>query len=379
MNTETKSTSPTHIYYDLQINNFQSTTTESPRLVFNETRNNSFVPKADDYYLSIVRFQLDTYSLPTFIADIQPNQADRNLMIYSVTLEADIGGIITSTNAFFLTWQPSNVYERLPNPPSATSNGFQDNSTEYYYGNSFQYFCDLVNTQLSLSLTNLITLTGGGLSPFATANAPYLKWNNATECAELFTEDTFYNPSNVNKINIYFNRPLFALMTSFKAIRYGTQATLGRFYKIITTNYGSNIQTIGGLDYIVTSQEYSTTSNWSPVASIVFTTGTLPIVPNQLSAPLIFFENQLVQTANNPNFSNVLTDLATNDMVYKPNLLYVPSAQYRMVDLTTSQPITNIDLQCYWKDKQGILRPFILLSGASASVKILFQKKFSGL
>lgn len=102
MNTETKSTSPTHIYYDLQINNFQSTTTESPRLVFNETRNNSFVPKADDYYLSIVRFQLDTYSLPTFIADIQPNQSDRNLMIYSVTLEADIGGIITSTNDFFI-------------------------------------------------------------------------------------------------------------------------------------------------------------------------------------------------------------------------------------------------------------------------------------
>lgn len=379
MNPESRLTSPSHIYYDLQINNFQSTTTESPRLIFNETRNNSFVPKADDYYLSIVRFQLDTYSLPTFIADIQPNQANRDLMIHSVTLEADVGGVITSTNAFFLVWQPSNVNAPLPNPPSLTSNGFQDNSTDYYFGNSFQYFCDLVNTQLSLALTNLIALTGGGASPFTTATAPYLKWNVSTECAELYAENAFYNPSNVNKINIYFNRPLYALMTSFKALRYGTTATLGRFYRILTNNYGANVETIGGKQYIVTSQEYSTISNWTPVASIVFTTGTLPIVPNQLSAPLVFFENQLVQTANNPNFSNILTDMATNDMVYKPNLLYVPSAQYRMVDLTTSQPITNIDLQCYWKDKQGILRPFILLSGASASVKILFQKKYAGI
>lgn len=367
--------SPSHIYYDLQINNFQSTTTESPRLIFNETRNNSFVSKADDYYLSIVRFQLDTYSLPTFIADIQPNQEDRDLMIHSITLEADIGGTITSTNPFFLSWQPSNIAEKKPNPPSLTSDGFQDTSNEYYFGNSFQHFCDLVNTQLLLALSNLIILTGNSLSPFVNAKPPFLKWNSANECAELFTEDAYYNSTNVNKINIYFNRPLFALFTSFKAIRYGINSTLGRFYKIVTTNYGTNLTVINGRSYIVTSQEYSTISNWTPVSSIVFTTGTIPIVPNQLSAPLILFENKLVQTGNNPNFSNVLTDMSTNDLVYKPNLLYVPSAQYRLIDLTTSQPITNIDLQCFWKDKNGVLRPFILLSGASASVKILFQKK----
>ena len=62
-------------------------------------------------------------------------------------------------------------------------------------------------------------------------------------------------------------------------------------------------------------------------------------------------------------------------MVYKPNLIYVPSAQYRLIHLTTSQPINNIDIQCFWKDKKGVLRPFILLIGASASIKILFQKK----
>ena len=93
--------SPSHIYYDVQINNFQSTTTESPRLVFSETRNTSFVPKVDDYFLSVVRFQVDTYSLPSFIADIEPYQDDRDLMIHSITLEADVGGTITTTEPFF--------------------------------------------------------------------------------------------------------------------------------------------------------------------------------------------------------------------------------------------------------------------------------------
>jgi hypothetical protein len=363
---------PSHIYYDVQINNFQSTTTESPRLVFSETRTTSFVPKADDYYLSVVRFQVDTYSLPSFIADIQPNQDDKDLMIHSITLEADIGGVITTTEPFYLRWSPTNVFSRIPNPPSETADKLQDTSTEYYYGNSFQYFCDLINIQLKLAHADLLTKTG---SIFSTSKAPFIKWNDSTMCAEIYSEALVYDPANVNKINIYFNRPLLALFTSFKNVRYGTGATQGRFYKMVTTNYGKNVETIKGTEYIVTTQEYSTISNWSPVSSIVFTTGTLPIVPNQLSAPSVYFEGNLIQSSNNSNFGNILTDLATNEMVYKPNLIYVPSAQYRLIHLTTSQPINNIDIQCFWKDKKGVLRPFILLSGASASIKILFQKK----
>ena len=118
-------------------------------------------------------------------------------------------------------------------------------------------------------------------------------------CAEIYSEALVYDPENVNKINIYFNRPLLALFTSFKNIRYGTGATQGRFYKMVTTNYGKNVETIKGTEYIVTTQEYSTISNWSPVSSIVFTTGTIPIVPNQLSAPSVYFEGNLIQSSNN--------------------------------------------------------------------------------
>ena len=33
------------------------------------------------------------------------------------------------------------------------------------------------------------------------------------------------------------------------------------------------------------------------------------------------------------NFAPIISDMATNDMVYKPNLIYVPSAEYRFIDM----------------------------------------------
>ena len=79
------------VYYDIVASNFQSTTTEPPALRFSESRTNPIISNTGDYYMSIVRFSLDTYDLPNFICEIQPNQADPNLSIYSTTLEYDDG------------------------------------------------------------------------------------------------------------------------------------------------------------------------------------------------------------------------------------------------------------------------------------------------
>jgi hypothetical protein len=43
--------------------------------------------------------------------------------------------------------------------------------------------------------------------------------------------------------------------------------------------------------------------------------------------------------------------------------------------MTGNTPLTNIDLNVYWRDKLGQLIPFTLASGASASVKFLFERK----
>ena len=67
---------PDMVYYDIVSTNFQTTTTEEPFLRFNEMRTNPIINNTGEYYLSIVRFCLDTYNLPNIICEIQPNQPD---------------------------------------------------------------------------------------------------------------------------------------------------------------------------------------------------------------------------------------------------------------------------------------------------------------
>jgi hypothetical protein len=123
-------------------------------------------------------------------------------------------------------------------------------------------------------------------------------------------------------------------------------------------------------------QEYSTVSNWTPIVAMVFCSNTLPITPNQVSTPLIFNENQQVQYGgNNSSTANVVTDLVSDNGLYKSYLVYEPSAQYRMITLNGNRPLFNIDLQVFWRDRLGNLNPVRIPSGGSVTMKIAFLKK----
>lgn len=371
----TTSNSPDYIYYDLQVNNYKSSNTESPNLTFSESRSINFLSKPNDYHMSIVRFQLDTYSLPSFIADIEPNQSDPNKMIETITLEWETGGTVASGNPVNLVWVPTNKNIQTPAAPNTTNNGVQINSTQYYYGNSFRHYCDLVNTALKTATTALIAQVGGGT--LTNLLPPFLKWNESTNCAELYAQELFYNWSRTNHVNIYFNRSLFARFNSMPAFRYGITSSLGRYYKMYMMDDNlTRTATINAQVYIKTSQEYSTISNWSPVSAIVFVSNTIGVYPNQTLNPITYNDGVEIKSQITPAFYNIISDIATNEMVYKPNLIYTPSAEYRYITLLSDQPMNNLDISVYWRDKQsGLLYPFILLSGASASIKILFKKK----
>jgi hypothetical protein len=337
--------------------------------------------------MSIVRFSLDTYNLPNFICQIQPQQADPNLSIYSVTLEYDNGaGVITPSSQEYIDWIPQNKNLPVPIPPSATSSGFQQNNTEYYYCYQFQYFLELINGSFLLAMNSLIANTGGALSPLFTAKQPVLTWDVTSSKAILQAQEQYFNQSQAARVKIYMNPPLFALFNSFPSLNFGTQGvTLGRNHQLLVADYqGINTillptnvtppatQTV----YTQMFQEFSTIDTWTPVASIVFTSNTIPIISNQLSAPLIFNNGQTsTGIGNNANFAQIITDFQTNQQVFKPNILYTPTAEYRRIDMTGNMPLTNIDINVYWRDKLGQLVPFLLPSGATATIKFLFEKK----
>ena len=382
-----KAQNPDMVYYDIVSTNFQTTTTEEPFLRFNETRTNPIINNSGDYYLSIVRFSLDTYNLPNIICEIQPNQGDPNLSIYSLTLEYDDGaGTITPSTQTFLQFVPQNKNAVVPIPPNQTNNKFQEN-TPYYYIYQFQYFLSLVNVAFQTALASLIANTGGAASPIALAEQPVITWDVTSNTAILQAQTSYYDEKQVAQIKIYFNPPLFALFNSFPSYNYGTGSgvSLGRNYQMLIADFtGVNtillptnpvapaVQTI----WTQMFQEFSTIDTWSPVASIVFVSNTIPIVSNQLSAPLVFNNGQSSSgIGNNSNFAQIITDMTTNQQVFKPNVLYNPTAEYRRIDMTGNTPLSNIDINVYWRDKLGQLIPFTLASGATASVKFLFERK----
>lgn len=369
-----KITKPRQVYYDIQINNFQSTGTTSQQLRFSETRNAPIIKNSGDYAMSIVRFQLDTYSLPSFIANIEPSpNTNPNKMIETITLEyVDSSGNITSTTPLNLTWIPTNAHLAVPPAP----NPLQDTNSEYYWGNSFRHYCDLVNNCLASLTASLKTAVG---VPLNSMLAPYMIWNENQQIVELLAQESIFNWSRPAHVNIYFNRPLYGNLTSLPAIKNFNNPS-NKIYKIYMKddlNTKSVLLDINGTDvlFIKTSQEYSTISNWSPVSSIVFTSNTLPIVATQLSEIMVYSNGQSVAQNIPQNFAPIISDMSTNDMVYKPNLLYVPSAQYRYIDMIGNNDIKTVDIGVYWKDKKGNLMPFELQSGGSASIKILFELK----
>ena len=364
---------PELIYYDIQMNNFQSTGTTSQPMRFSETRNNPIIKNAGEYLLSIVRFQLDTYSLPTFIADIEPfPNTDPNKMIETITLEYNDGSI-TTEGPLHLSWIPTNAHITVPAAPQP----LQETNTEYYYGNSFRHYCDLINNAFESLTTDLKTSVGVALDDLI---APKMIWNDDKQLAEIIGQQEFFDWNNTNVVNIYFNRPLYGKLTSIPAIK-NYNGTDGKIYKIYMKNdYNTKVISLdvdgtGTQDFIKVSQEFSTISNWSPVSSIVFTTSTLPIYSTQLSEPLVYSNGNAINTKIPQNFSQVISDMATNDLCYKPNLIYSPTGEYRFIDMYGNGDVTNIDVNVYWKDVKGNLNSFYLQSGASGSIKILFKLK----
>lgn len=367
-----------YVYYDMTYNNYQSTTEEPLQLEFKETRNSPIISNPENYNMSIVRFQLDTPSLPSYIASIQPNQGDKDLMIHSITLTYMNSGVETNTNPVYLIWTPVHKEVSPPPAPNANSNGFQTDSI-YYYGYSFLNVVNIINTALSTAMTALKTAVG---APISSAETPFMYFNETSKTFAIVAERDHFNINNTSHIRIWFNRSLFGLFNSFPMFRYSITDTRNKNYLIrMDTENGYNLiqKSFVGSNKVMIElhQEYPTISNFCPITSILFTTTQLPIVPNFLSAPLSFLNNQLVSDANqNGLTAQIITDMANNDdFSYKPNLLYAPSAEYRRIALASNRPITNVDVKVWWRDRFGKLQPFYLWSGGKASIKLLFEKK----
>jgi hypothetical protein len=325
---------------------------------------------------------IDTPSLPLFRPIIQyvvPEDDSTvltpDLTVYSVTLKLNTAvatdGVYSSSEVIqkFVSWETQDQTVTAPKAPYYNSNGLQDNSTGYYNCYSYSWFLRLVNVAFESIATEL------GL-----ASAPTILFDSASNLFVLSAPSDLYDSASDKYYEIYMNKSLYQLFSSFPAVNVSHSSDYGLNFKLTTNNFKGYSKTsittdnTTDTDSLMVYGEYSTLYLWNCVTSIVFTSSNLPVVPANTANPSLTREGKAIVFNNQPNTRRIVTDLVAGDS-YKPYIVYNPSAQYRYIDLTQGSALRDIDIQVYFLDRQGQLNEFKLSSGSTATIKILFEKK----
>ena len=242
----------------------------------------------------------------------------------------------------------------------------------------------------TLTNSDFQTVTFTTVSSPATfgAVAPFMQIDLTTLTCVLNADSLWYNSNTIGISGqtgtIYFNTRLYELFAGFPFKFFGYSGDQN--YQILTTsNNYSNILSVSNQGtgttqkYLQAFQEINSVGLWNPIASVVFTSTTLPIHPTLSSAPKIYNSvGSGLQGVGSTNLTNILSDFefpisSTNQ--YRPEISYVPQGEYRLIDMYSNRNLSKIDLNVYWRDRYGNLKPVRLLPGCSASVKILFRHK----
>ena len=392
LNQDLENSLPSQVYYDVQVSNFGNETTRPNPFHFNDTRNTPYLYNPEGYELSIIRFSVDTGSVPVFIPEIQPDQPDRDLTVYKVSLSYFDGTNTTYGNANVM-WRPQDLTVSKPIPPSESSNKLQDNTSGYYNCYSFSWFVELVQQAYLDALNNLkskieVPDTNEQLS------TPIIYWDTESNKAIIQAQYNFYDLRSVledpstEHAGMFMNKSLYNMFNSFPAKKLSDNDPVNHanyqieIFAVLTINVAQlqtdpNSSSTGTmLPFVNLPQETSTVFNWSPITALVFTSNTLPVNPNQVSTPLIYNENSLSFSKGGTNSAteNIVTDIVSGDGQYRGGLVYTPSAQYRKITLFGNTPLHNLDLNIYYRLKTGEMIPFRLSEGGACTLKMLFEK-----
>lgn len=184
MNIDTNDT-----YIDLQISNIEQVTSKKRAVTsFYQTSTQVIIPDTTNYKLSIIRFVLNTSSLPVFIPQMQGNSLTETA--YSFTFEYQ--------GKFFQQYMN---YE----PQILNSN----DSDEHFYVLSYQWVIYLINKCIKAGMAGLNNLVA-----LPTANDPKLIMDLETKICSIELDNNYYGYNETNKINIYCNYQLYALLVS---------------------------------------------------------------------------------------------------------------------------------------------------------------------
>lgn len=362
------SSEPSHVYMDVAIINADTGTLPPTHLKFTETRDRAILTDPASYYMSCIRFHIDTIALPAMCPIVQLNQPDINRLIYSFTL---------SYKGFdfqqFVEFIPQDKTTKIPAAPY----GKQDIDSGYYYLSSFAFFVNLCNNALKSAFAGLAAQV-----TLPTTNAPWLLYD-PTSKEMIFNADVVgFDNSLTDYIQIYFNIPCYNLFCSFETTTESFNSPNGKNYLLVMENEnGTNTSEMNTYNALQVYQEFPSSITWSCIQSIVLCSSTLPINGAMQSQNTINqVKSEAINYSNNLSV-NIISDFEVameSGMDFKPSINYAPYL-YRLIDMFGHQEINTISVEVYWKDTNNNMHPLLLPSNSNANIKLLFRKKYLGI
>lgn len=222
---------------------------------------------------------------------------------------------------------------------------------------------------------------------------PQFQFDANTGLFSLYVPDQYLYASIVppflqpTAYTMYFNTNMFGLFTNLSNYYIGNESN-GQVNQIIFQDkLGKNKYTDDNalVWYYQTQEHESTSSLWSPISSLVFTSTLIPIFPENTGQPIVYggTNNYANQNSSTSAFQPIITDIALpmgSAYDYRTFIEYVPTAEYRLSAFTGSrQELRNIDVQVFWKARlDNNLYPVRMFNLSSVSIKMMFRKKSAG-
>ena len=254
----------------------------------------------------------------------------------------------------------------------------------YFYIKYVDTFCRMLNIAIQNSFASITGATW--------ATLPYFQWNAVDQKIQYYYPNS--SPTGVTPIPptgaiwyVICNQPLYALLNTFRFKYYPKNANNGLIFPescpcryVLDANILQNAEPSG--EYNIYTQQVSSVQTWSPVQSIVFQSTIIPIEPQLTGQPQNLNTTDPTTQGNiykQQALTKVLTDfvfpLTTGTEITNQELYYIPSGEYRLVDLLGGNSITQLTFAVLWKDKFGVLHPMTIDAGSSASLLCLLRKK----
>lgn len=324
------------IYFNANIFNNPVTANQSAKVArFNQSiSSGSIIDLPENYYLAIVRFAISHMLIPLY-------QFKENF--YSVTITREDGALKQE----FL------IYENI------------GNYSQYGYKNPVFFYSQFAN-MVSDALKRAHDYLFDPADPH-----PFLHYGPETERFTLYVpDDANYYDGVDTHATISFNANLFQQLQLINSTFNGFNSADGKDY---TVNYfsdplGFNLYVSGANPYYFYTQERSALYLLNEVQSIVFTSATLAVTKEYIGSN---------DGSGNAGSVGIIADFVPDQSTGRDLSEYQYNVQGppRLVNLTNTIPITNIDYQVGIRFRDGTIVPLYLEPGETCEVKFGFFKK----